>query len=221
MRWHSEELRWDPAREKLVKIAFPPFWNPSESSWFTGILALQNPKSRNPLPAAWFMVLLMILLHKVSVKGYWRQSALCWTTSTACSAHICLCTSPFSGPHSTRILPSLSSLSLALLSVCDIPDLWQLLTPWVRLFATYLLSSCFLLTGYHDCVRSVLRETGTQPLPSIPEVRQLVALYGILPLGKSTPEGKNTPQGFASWQKNAFYCLWQGLISRDVKHFAA
>ncbi|NXP38786.1 DRC11 protein, partial [Leiothrix lutea] len=40
--------------------------------------------------------------------------------------------------------------------------------------------------GYHDCVRSTLRETGAQPLPSIPEVRQLVALYGILPLGSQT-----------------------------------
>ncbi|NWT55344.1 DRC11 protein, partial [Erythrocercus mccallii] len=40
--------------------------------------------------------------------------------------------------------------------------------------------------GYQDCVRSILRETGAQPLPSIPEVRQLVALYGILPLGSQT-----------------------------------
>uniref|UniRef100_A0A8U8BCG0 ATPase AAA-type core domain-containing protein n=1 Tax=Geospiza parvula TaxID=87175 RepID=A0A8U8BCG0_GEOPR len=32
----------------------------------------------------------------------------------------------------------------------------------------------------------LLRETGAQPLPSIPEVRQLVALYGILPLGSQT-----------------------------------
>ncbi|NXM63835.1 DRC11 protein, partial [Illadopsis cleaveri] len=40
--------------------------------------------------------------------------------------------------------------------------------------------------GYYDCVRSILRETGVQPMPSIPEVRQLVALYGILPLGSQT-----------------------------------
>ncbi|XP_041255479.1 dynein regulatory complex protein 11 [Onychostruthus taczanowskii] len=40
--------------------------------------------------------------------------------------------------------------------------------------------------GYYDCLRSILRETGAQPLPSIPEVRQLVALYGILPLGSQT-----------------------------------
>ncbi|NXM95901.1 DRC11 protein, partial [Sylvia borin] len=40
--------------------------------------------------------------------------------------------------------------------------------------------------GYHDCLRSTLRETGAQPVPSIPEVRQLVALYGILPLGSQT-----------------------------------
>ncbi|NXR76364.1 DRC11 protein, partial [Pycnonotus jocosus] len=41
--------------------------------------------------------------------------------------------------------------------------------------------------GYHDCVRSsILREAGAQPVPSIPEVRQLVALYGILPLGSQT-----------------------------------
>ncbi|NXR41483.1 DRC11 protein, partial [Zosterops hypoxanthus] len=37
--------------------------------------------------------------------------------------------------------------------------------------------------GYYDCMRNILRETGAQPLPSIPDVRQLVALYGILPLG--------------------------------------
>ncbi|XP_053803709.1 dynein regulatory complex protein 11 isoform X3 [Vidua chalybeata] len=40
--------------------------------------------------------------------------------------------------------------------------------------------------GYYDCLRSILRETGAQPMPSIPEVRQLVALYGILPLGSQT-----------------------------------
>ncbi|NXU95839.1 DRC11 protein, partial [Cettia cetti] len=40
--------------------------------------------------------------------------------------------------------------------------------------------------GYYDCLRSLLRETGAQPVPSIPEVRQLVALYGILPLGSQT-----------------------------------
>ncbi|NXT04399.1 DRC11 protein, partial [Prunella fulvescens] len=40
--------------------------------------------------------------------------------------------------------------------------------------------------GYYDCLGSMLRETGAQPMPSIPEVRQLVALYGILPLGSQT-----------------------------------
>ncbi|NXO42939.1 DRC11 protein, partial [Locustella ochotensis] len=37
--------------------------------------------------------------------------------------------------------------------------------------------------GYYDCLRSILRQTGAHPMPSIPEVRQLVSLYGILPLG--------------------------------------
>ncbi|NWV05574.1 DRC11 protein, partial [Ptilonorhynchus violaceus] len=37
--------------------------------------------------------------------------------------------------------------------------------------------------GYYDCQRHIRRERGTQPLPSIPDIRQLVALYGILPLG--------------------------------------
>ncbi|NWU09754.1 DRC11 protein, partial [Cephalopterus ornatus] len=37
--------------------------------------------------------------------------------------------------------------------------------------------------GNYDCLRSSLRGTGAQPLPSAPDVRQLVALYGILPLG--------------------------------------
>ncbi|RLV90178.1 hypothetical protein DV515_00014534, partial [Chloebia gouldiae] len=49
--------------------------------------------------------------------------------------------------------------------------------------------------GYYDCLRNMLHETGAQPMPSIPEVRQLVALYGILPLGKSTAEGR-TPGAF-------------------------
>ncbi|XP_030132905.4 dynein regulatory complex protein 11 isoform X1 [Taeniopygia guttata] len=40
--------------------------------------------------------------------------------------------------------------------------------------------------GYYDCLRNILHETGAQPMPSIPEVRQLVALYGILPLGSQT-----------------------------------
>ncbi|NXC01787.1 DRC11 protein, partial [Orthonyx spaldingii] len=40
--------------------------------------------------------------------------------------------------------------------------------------------------GYYDCLRNVLRQAGAQPMPSIPEVRQLVALYGILPLGSQT-----------------------------------
>ncbi|NXO75396.1 DRC11 protein, partial [Sitta europaea] len=40
--------------------------------------------------------------------------------------------------------------------------------------------------GYSDCLRNILREKGAQPMPSIPEVRQLVALYGILPLGSQT-----------------------------------
>ncbi|NXT67904.1 DRC11 protein, partial [Chaetops frenatus] len=40
--------------------------------------------------------------------------------------------------------------------------------------------------GYYDCLRNILRETGAQPMPTIPEVRQLVALYGILPLGSQT-----------------------------------
>ncbi|NXP17922.1 DRC11 protein, partial [Scytalopus superciliaris] len=38
----------------------------------------------------------------------------------------------------------------------------------------------------HSCLRNRLRGTGAQPLPSPPDVRQLVALYGILPLGSQT-----------------------------------
>ncbi|NXS21102.1 DRC11 protein, partial [Mystacornis crossleyi] len=40
--------------------------------------------------------------------------------------------------------------------------------------------------GYYDCLRNIPRQAGAQPVPSIPEVRQLVALYGILPLGSQT-----------------------------------
>ncbi|NXE97081.1 DRC11 protein, partial [Menura novaehollandiae] len=40
--------------------------------------------------------------------------------------------------------------------------------------------------GYYDCLRNIPRQAGAQPMPSIPEVRQLVALYGILPLGSQT-----------------------------------
>ncbi|NXY16600.1 DRC11 protein, partial [Atrichornis clamosus] len=40
--------------------------------------------------------------------------------------------------------------------------------------------------GYYDCLRSIPPEPGAQPMPSSPQVRQLVALYGILPLGSQT-----------------------------------
>ncbi|NXR57407.1 DRC11 protein, partial [Rhadina sibilatrix] len=40
--------------------------------------------------------------------------------------------------------------------------------------------------GYYDYLRNIPPETGAQPMPSIPEVRQLVTLYGILPLGSHT-----------------------------------
>ncbi|NXI82050.1 DRC11 protein, partial [Rhipidura dahli] len=40
--------------------------------------------------------------------------------------------------------------------------------------------------GYYDCLRNIPRPAGAQPMPSIPEVRQLVTLYGILPLGSQT-----------------------------------
>ncbi|NXH85432.1 DRC11 protein, partial [Edolisoma coerulescens] len=40
--------------------------------------------------------------------------------------------------------------------------------------------------GYYDCLRNIPCQPGVQPMPSIPEVRQLVALYGILPLGSQT-----------------------------------
>ncbi|NXS87342.1 DRC11 protein, partial [Erpornis zantholeuca] len=37
--------------------------------------------------------------------------------------------------------------------------------------------------GYYDCLRNIPCQPGLQPMPSIPEVKQLVTLYGILPLG--------------------------------------
>ncbi|XP_071418294.1 dynein regulatory complex protein 11 [Pithys albifrons albifrons] len=40
--------------------------------------------------------------------------------------------------------------------------------------------------GHWGSLRKGLHGTGTQPLPSPPAVRQLVALYGILPLGSQT-----------------------------------
>ncbi|NXY08275.1 DRC11 protein, partial [Pteruthius melanotis] len=40
--------------------------------------------------------------------------------------------------------------------------------------------------GYYNCLRNIPCQPGVQPMPSIPEVRQLVALYGILPLGSQT-----------------------------------
>ncbi|NXE01385.1 DRC11 protein, partial [Chaetorhynchus papuensis] len=40
--------------------------------------------------------------------------------------------------------------------------------------------------GYYDCLRNIPRQADAQPMPSIPEVRQLVTLYGILPLGSQT-----------------------------------
>ncbi|NXO07276.1 DRC11 protein, partial [Oriolus oriolus] len=40
--------------------------------------------------------------------------------------------------------------------------------------------------GYYDCLRNIPPPPGLQPMPSIPEVKQLVTLYGILPLGSQT-----------------------------------
>ncbi|NXF09458.1 DRC11 protein, partial [Smithornis capensis] len=40
--------------------------------------------------------------------------------------------------------------------------------------------------GHNSCLRNSIRGTGAQPLPSSPDVRQFVALYGILPLGSQT-----------------------------------
>uniref|UniRef100_A0A8C5U4I0 IQ motif containing with AAA domain 1 n=1 Tax=Malurus cyaneus samueli TaxID=2593467 RepID=A0A8C5U4I0_9PASS len=44
--------------------------------------------------------------------------------------------------------------------------------------------------GYSDCLKKIPREVPVQPTPSIPDVRQLVTLYGILPLGSQTVREK-------------------------------
>lgn len=85
----------------------------------------------------------------------------------------------------------------------------------------HLLSSCFLPAGEYSYLGTTLRQVDIEPMPSLADVRQLIALYGILPLGKSTAkllEGRI--QWFASCQKHIFLLALTVLINCNLKHFA-
>lgn len=63
------------------------------------------------------------------------------------------------------------------------------------------LNLCLFPAGEYSYLGSTLRQVDIEPMPSLTDVRQLIALYGILPLGKFTAEiagGKNTMLGFLS-----------------------
>lgn len=182
------------------------------------------------------MVLLMIPLHKVSLKGYSRQ-LLCQTPSrvwkgktTVCltSSSFAVHLSNFSGPHSTTILPSESLLPDSA-GIAESTLYWYSVLVFHHLSyafcnnaVSHLLSPCFLPTGEYSYLGSTLRQLDIEPMPSLADVRQLIALYGILPLGKSTakiPRGQNT-MALLPVSNVHFYWLWQGLINRNLKHFA-
>uniref|UniRef100_A0A8D0F9X0 IQ motif containing with AAA domain 1 n=1 Tax=Strix occidentalis caurina TaxID=311401 RepID=A0A8D0F9X0_STROC len=55
---------------------------------------------------------------------------------------------------------------------------------------SHLLSPCFLPTGEYSYLGTTLRQADTEPMPSLADVRQLIALYGILPLGSQTVHEK-------------------------------
>uniref|UniRef100_A0A8B9ZLE5 IQ motif containing with AAA domain 1 n=1 Tax=Anas platyrhynchos TaxID=8839 RepID=A0A8B9ZLE5_ANAPL len=55
---------------------------------------------------------------------------------------------------------------------------------------SHLLSPCFLPTGEYSYLGTTLRQVDIEPVPSLADVRQLIALYGILPLGSQTVHEK-------------------------------
>lgn len=231
--------RWDVMQpgETLAKISFPPFWNPFDRAWFTGIPALQNSKSRNPLPAVWFMVLLMILLHKVSLKGYLRRTALLNAFhSLEGKVHgvfnfIFLCSSPskFLRAAFHNNIALFESLSLDGTGFAESTLYWYSVVVFHYLSykihnnaLSHLLIPCFLPIGEYSYLGTTLRQVDIEPMPSLADVRQLIALYGILPLGKSTAKittGQNT-MALLPVSNMHFYRLWQGLINRNLKHLA-
>lgn len=139
----------------------------------------------------------MILLHKVSLKGYSKPSAFCWTTSTACSAAIFLCSSPFSGPHSTRILLSLS------------PWAWLC---WVRVTPLFCGSSsipglCFL---QHHCHIYWAPASSSQATTTV---------WGTCFVGQVPSPCPPSQKSDSSWHSMA-YCPWVRAHQR-AKHAGA
>uniref|UniRef100_A0A8C3IDC0 IQ motif containing with AAA domain 1 n=1 Tax=Chrysemys picta bellii TaxID=8478 RepID=A0A8C3IDC0_CHRPI len=55
---------------------------------------------------------------------------------------------------------------------------------------SHLLSPCFLPAGEYSYLGTTLRQVDIEPMPSLTDVRQLIALYGILPLGSQAVHEK-------------------------------
>lgn len=144
---------------------------------------------------------------------------------------VCLCSSPFKFLRATfhNNIALCESLSLDTTGFADSTLYWYSVVVFHYLnYAFYnnalshLLSPCFLSTGEYNYVGTALLQAGVEPMPSLAHVRQLIALYGILPLGKSTAEitrGQNT-MALLPVSNMHFYWLWQDLINRNLKHFA-
>lgn len=80
------------------------------------------------------------------------------------------------------------------------------------------LSPRFLPAGEYSYLGTTLRQVNIEPMPSLADIRQLIALYGILPLGKTT--AAITTMALLPVTNTHFYWLWQGLINGNLKHFA-
>lgn len=198
------------SRESLLKYFFPLFEILLIERGSLGFQPCKIPDLEIFCQQCDLLVLLMILLHKVSLKGYLRLTALLNTFhSLEGKVHsvfnfIFLCSSPFKFLRATfhNSIALLESLSLDSTGFAESMLYWYSMVVFHYLsYAFYnnavshLLSPCFLPTGEYSYLGTTLRQVDIEPMPSLADVRQLIALYGILPLGKSTAKitrGENT-----------------------------
>ncbi|KAM9630226.1 dynein regulatory complex protein 11 [Morphnus guianensis] len=192
-------------RESLLKYFFPLFEILLIEHGSLGFQPCKIPDLEIFCQQCDLLVLLMILLHKVSLKGYLRPTALLNTFhSLEGKVHsvfnfIFLCSSPFKFLRATfhNNIALLESLSLDSTGFAESMLYWYSMVVFHYLsYAFYnnavsrLLSPCFLPTGEYSYLGTTLRQVDIEPMPSLADVRQLIALYGILPLGSQTVHEK-------------------------------
>uniref|UniRef100_A0A8B9NME7 IQ motif containing with AAA domain 1 n=1 Tax=Accipiter nisus TaxID=211598 RepID=A0A8B9NME7_9AVES len=192
-------------RESLLKYFFPLFEILLIDHGSLGFQPCKIPDLEIFCQQCDLLVLLMILLYKVSLKGYSRLTALLNTFhSLERKVHsvfnfIFLCSSPFKFLRATfhNNIALLESLSLDSTGFAESMLYWYSMVVFHYLsYAFYnnavshLLSPCFLPTGEYSYLGTTLRQVDIEPMPSLADVRQLIALYGILPLGSQTVHEK-------------------------------